>query len=49
MSLVTQDFVFENVTAGERIVGADAARRHIAAIHARWPTCGSRSAARQVG
>jgi ketosteroid isomerase-like protein len=37
MSLVTPDFVFENVTAGERIVGADAARLHIAAIHARWP------------
>ena len=37
MSLVTPDFVFENVTAGERITGADAARRHIATIHARWP------------
>jgi len=37
MSLVTPDFVFENVTAGERIIGADAARRHIATIHARWP------------
>ena len=29
--------MFENVTAGERIVGAEAARRHITAIHARWP------------
>jgi len=37
MSLGTPDFVFENVTAGERITGADAARRHIATIHARWP------------
>jgi ketosteroid isomerase-like protein len=37
MSLGTPDFVFENVTAGERIIGAEAARRHIAAIHARWP------------
>ena len=36
MSLVTPDFVFENVTGGERIEGADAARRHISAIHARW-------------
>jgi len=37
MALVTPDFVFENVTGGERIEGADAARAHIAAIHARWP------------
>jgi len=37
MALVTPDFVFENVTAGERIEGADAARAHIAAIFARWP------------
>jgi ketosteroid isomerase-like protein len=36
IALVTPDFVFENVTAGERIEGADAARRHISAIHARW-------------
>ena len=36
MALVTADFVFENVTGGERIEGAGAARRHIAAIHARW-------------
>ena len=36
MALVTPDFVFENVTGGERIEGADAARRHISAIHARW-------------
>lgn len=37
MALVSPDFVFENVTGGERIEGAEAARRHIAAIHARWP------------
>jgi len=37
MALVTPDFVFENVTAGERIEGRDAARAHIAAIHDRWP------------
>jgi ketosteroid isomerase-like protein len=37
MALVTPDFVFENVTGGERIEGIDAARRHIGAIHARWP------------
>jgi ketosteroid isomerase-like protein len=37
MALVTPDFVFENVTGGERIEGIDAGRRHIAALHARWP------------
>ncbi len=37
MALVTPDFVFENVTGGERIEGADAARSHITALHARWP------------
>ena len=37
MALVTPDFIFENVTGAERIDGADAARGHIAAIHARWP------------
>jgi ketosteroid isomerase-like protein len=36
MALVTPDFVFENVTAGERVEGFEAARVHIAAIHARW-------------
>ncbi|MEZ0292592.1 MAG: nuclear transport factor 2 family protein [Solirubrobacteraceae bacterium] len=30
--------VFENHTAGERAVGADEVRAHIAAIFARWPT-----------
>jgi ketosteroid isomerase-like protein len=37
MGLVTDDFVFENVTGGERIEGAEAARAHISAIFARWP------------
>jgi ketosteroid isomerase-like protein len=37
MALVTPDFVFENVTGGERIEGAEAARAHIGAIFARWP------------
>ena len=37
IALVTPDFTFENVTGGERIEGAEAARRHIAALHARWP------------
>lgn len=36
MALVTPDFVFENVAAGERVEGIEAARAHIAAIHARW-------------
>ncbi len=36
IALVTPDFVFENVTAGERVEGIDAVRRHIAAIHSRW-------------
>ena len=37
LALVTPDFVFENVTAGERVEGIDAVRRHIADIHSRWP------------
>jgi ketosteroid isomerase-like protein len=37
MALVTPDFVFHNVTGGERIEGAEAARAHISAIFARWP------------
>ena len=37
IGLVAPDFVFENVTGGERIEGRDAARAHIAAIFARWP------------
>jgi SnoaL-like domain len=30
MALVTPDFVFENVTGGERIEGIEAARSHVA-------------------
>jgi ketosteroid isomerase-like protein len=37
LALVTPDFVFENVTSGERVQGLDTVRRHIAAIHSRWP------------
>ncbi len=37
IALVTPDFVFENVTGGERVQGVDAVRRHLAAIHRRWP------------
>ena len=37
LALVTPDFVFENVTAGERVAGVDAVRSHIASIHYRWP------------
>ena len=37
IALVTPDFVFENVTGGERVEGAEAVRGHIVAIHARWP------------
>ena len=40
MALVTPDFVFENVTGGERIEGAEAARAHISAIFERWPDMG---------
>ena len=36
VALVTPDFVFENVTAGERIEGIDAVRVHIESIHSRW-------------
>ena len=40
VALVAPDFAFENVTGGERIERMDAARRHIAALHARWPDLG---------
>jgi len=36
LALVTADFVFENVTAGERIEGIDAVRIHIESIHSLW-------------
>jgi ketosteroid isomerase-like protein len=34
----TDEFVFENHTAGERAEGAEAARDHISGIFERWPT-----------
>jgi uncharacterized protein (TIGR02246 family) len=34
----TDDIVFENHTAGERVEGADAVREHIGGIFARWPS-----------
>ena len=37
LALVTPDFVFENVTAGERVEGTNAVRSHLAAIFSRWP------------
>ena len=37
LALVTPDFVFENMTAGERVEGIDAVGSHIASIHSRWP------------
>jgi hypothetical protein len=37
LALVTPDFVFENVTAHERVDGIDVVRSHIASIHSRWP------------
>lgn len=37
IALVTPDFVFENVTGGERVHGIDEVRRHVSAIFARWP------------
>ena len=37
MATVTDDVVFHNVTAGERVDGASAFRDHVAAIHHGWP------------
>jgi ketosteroid isomerase-like protein len=37
-SMHTDDIVFHNHTAGERVAGADAVRAHIGSIFARWPT-----------
>src|SRR4029077_20890592 len=34
----TDDVVFENHTAGERVEGAEAVRDHIGGIFERWPT-----------
>lgn len=37
MAIVSDDVVFHNVTAGEKVEGAEAFRIHVAAIHERWP------------
>jgi ketosteroid isomerase-like protein len=37
MAVVTDDIVFHNVTAAERVAGAAAFRAHVAGIHERWP------------
>jgi ketosteroid isomerase-like protein len=37
MAIVSDDVVFHNVTAGERVEGAAAFRSHVAGIHERWP------------
>jgi uncharacterized protein (TIGR02246 family) len=37
-SMHSDDMVFHNYTAGERVEGAEAVRAHIEAIFARWPT-----------
>ncbi len=37
MAVVTDDIVFHNLTAGERVEGAEAFRAHVAGIHERWP------------
>jgi len=37
MATVTDDIVFHNLTAGERVEGAAAFRAHVSGIHDRWP------------
>ena len=37
MAVVSDDVVFHNVTADERVEGAEAFRAHVAGIHERWP------------
>jgi ketosteroid isomerase-like protein len=37
MATVSADIVFHNVTAAERVEGAEAFRAHVAGIHERWP------------
>jgi uncharacterized protein (TIGR02246 family) len=37
MSVLTDDVVFDNLTAGERVEGAEAVRAHVAGIHASRP------------
>ena len=42
MAVVSADVVFHNLTAGERVEGAEAFRAHVAGIHERWPDLGFR-------
>jgi ketosteroid isomerase-like protein len=37
MAVVSDDVVFHNLTAGERVEGAEAFRAHVAGICERWP------------
>jgi ketosteroid isomerase-like protein len=37
MALVTADVVFQNLTTGERVEGAEALRELVSGIHERWP------------
>ena len=37
MAVVTDNIVFDNLTAGERVQGAAAFRAHVAGIHECWP------------
>ena len=37
MAVVSDDIVFDNLTAGERVQGAEAFQAHVAGIHERWP------------
>ena len=48
-SLHDDAIVFHNHTAGERVAGATAVRKHIAAIFARWPTLRFERRALRVG
>jgi ketosteroid isomerase-like protein len=48
MAVVSADVVFDNLTAGERVEGAEAFRAHVAGIHERWPDLGFREHALYV-
>lgn len=37
VALVGDDVVYENLTSGVRVEGADAFRAHVVETHARWP------------
>jgi uncharacterized protein (TIGR02246 family) len=48
-SMHSDDIVFHNHTAGERVDGAAAVRDHVGAIFARWPTLRFERRALRVG